>query len=308
MAQVTASAGKPAEAVVWFRKAIAGSKAADDALGESKSLCNLAGLLLYHFPQRLDDARQLALEALAIQQTLDPAAAEVWLTYNNLAGIAEQQGESAQATDYRRQAREARMGFMGTRHELRRDGWLIEAAVETIAHPEHRVELEETLTQMEQQGWTNLVAAIRRMLDGERNEEVLCEPLNLGDAIIVMAILQGLEDPASLRDLLPDQAVESENPTDADPLATLAEQDRQIALMASLNLLQPEADELRDLPAQLRETGFTALASVLEQMQAGEEDLQKLTAELDDQARAIFPAILWLLEDPERLQTVQQDS
>ena len=73
-------------------------------------------------------------------------------------------------------------------------------------------------------------------------------------------------------------------------------------------LLSDDADELSDLPAQLQDAGYTVLANLLDQMQAGDEDVEKLTTELDDQERAIFTAILWLLEDPERLRTVQQDS
>jgi len=58
---------------------------------------------------------------------------------------------------------------------------------------------------MEQRGWTNLVAAIRRILAGERDADTLCESLDSEDSMIVDAILQGLADPSTLNDLLPDQ-------------------------------------------------------------------------------------------------------
>jgi len=101
LAQVTELAGKPAEAETWYRKAIDGSKAAGDTANVSKMLSNLANLLQQHFPARLAEARQLAEESLAIDKTLDPVAAQIWKTYNILANIAEQQGETAQAAEYR---------------------------------------------------------------------------------------------------------------------------------------------------------------------------------------------------------------
>ena len=53
-------------------------------------------------------------------------------------------------------------------------------------------------------GLNGYVAAIRRILDGERDEEVLGEGLNLESWLIIHAILQGIEDPASLQALLTD--------------------------------------------------------------------------------------------------------
>ncbi len=95
---------------------------------EAPDLNNLADLLRAQ-PGRLAEARQLAEQALAIKQTLDPGAAQIWTTYNILAQIAEQEAQAAtgarqkadlqtQAGEYRRLAREAKRNFAGTRHEL----------------------------------------------------------------------------------------------------------------------------------------------------------------------------------------------
>jgi hypothetical protein len=56
---------------------------------------------------------------------------------------------------------------------------------------------------MEKHGWTNLVAAIRRILTGERNEQTLCAPLDLEDSMIIETILRAIADPTTLSALLP---------------------------------------------------------------------------------------------------------
>lgn len=43
---------------------------------------------------------------------------------------------------------------------------------------------------MERRGWTRLVAAIRRILAGERDPDALCAELDPEDSMIVEAILQ----------------------------------------------------------------------------------------------------------------------
>lgn len=62
---------------------------------------------------------------------------------------------------------------------------------------------------MEQHGWTKLVAALRRILAGERDADALCEALDLEDSMIIETILAGLSDPSSLSDLLPTESSEA---------------------------------------------------------------------------------------------------
>ena len=91
LAILSGSAGKPEAAEMWYRKAIHGFRGADDQVNLSKTLHNLAGLLM-NLPGRLTEARQLAEEALAIDKTLDPGAAAIWKTYGILAEIARKGG------------------------------------------------------------------------------------------------------------------------------------------------------------------------------------------------------------------------
>jgi len=184
LAIVAQLSGKWTEAEAWYRKAIEGFEKAGDAINHSKGLSNLADLL-QNQPERLTEARQLAEQALAIKQTLDPAAAEIWKSYHILAQIAEKQGDGAATKAYRRLSRDTKMNYAGTRYELeRKHRGLISAVVQG-----GNVEAE---LQRYGEGYENLAQAIRQILAGERDAEVLCEPLDFDDAPVVLAILAGL--------------------------------------------------------------------------------------------------------------------
>jgi tetratricopeptide (TPR) repeat protein len=213
LAIVSEHAGKPDAAEMWFRKAIQGGRASGDLLPTARAINNLADLVRTQ-PSRLAEARQLAEEALAIKQTLDPGAAEIWKNYNILAEIGEKEAQAktdarrkaellAQAREHRRLAREARRNFAGTRHQLRQHAPLILATVMAVQDRKRQADLEKALPGFEQHGWTDLVPAIRRVLSGERDADALCANLDDEDSVIIETILQGLVDPSTLADLLP---------------------------------------------------------------------------------------------------------
>jgi tetratricopeptide (TPR) repeat protein len=201
LALVHEYAGKPEEAEAWYRKAIKGGKATEDKLAVSKTLKNLANLL-QNQPHRLIEARQVAEEALAIHKTLDPAASNIWNTYHILAKIADKQGDTSQAWEYRRLSREAKAAFAGTHYELRKHGQLIAVVVAGVDDAEARQQLEPVLEESVKKGLGNFVTAIHRILDGERDAEVLCELLDYEEAPIINAILRGIADPQTLEALL----------------------------------------------------------------------------------------------------------
>ncbi len=220
LANVNRMAGKPDAAERWYRKAIEGGRALGNPKELAPELNNLASLLRTQ-PGRLAEARQLAEEALAIKQTLDPGAAGIWKTYTILADIATQEAHAttdarrqaalhAQARDHRRLAREAQRNFAGTRYQLRQHAALILGTVVAIHDPKHRQGLEQALPALEQRGWTKLVAAIRRILAGERDADTLCAELDTEDSMIVDTILAGVADPSTLSDLLPSEPPESD--------------------------------------------------------------------------------------------------
>lgn len=216
LAIVNESAGKPDAAEMWYRKAIEGFRTDDQAFYRASALNNLADLLQTQ-PGRLAEARQLAEEALAIEQTLDPGAAEIWSTYELLAQIADREAEAttedrlkaglgAEAREYRRLARDAKRNFAGTRHELRRFAPIIHATVAACAgQPEAREAVTQNRQAMSQggPGWQAVSRVLDRILAGERDETALCEGLPFNSAMLIETILQGLADPATLSDLVP---------------------------------------------------------------------------------------------------------
>jgi tetratricopeptide (TPR) repeat protein len=188
LAIVSVGAGKLTEAEAWWRKAIEAGKANSDLIGLSNRLRNLAKLL-QQFPNRLNEAQWLAEESLAISQNLDPTAAQIWLTYKTLAEISDQQGNPAKAKNYRRLSRAARANFAGTAYELHQHAPLIEDVVRAVHDAKVRQQLEAQM-QSAPPNWQNLIATIRQILNGQRDEDILCEGLDWIDSQIVLTILE----------------------------------------------------------------------------------------------------------------------
>lgn len=207
LAMVSAGAGRVEAAIAWYEKAIKGFRSAAARLQTAVALNNLADLLQNQqnaagqFPH-LDTARQHAEEALAIDQTLDSAAAEIWKTYTLVSWIAEKQGQADDARRYRQQARQAKAAFAGTEYELRRQGPLIAAVVAAAVGDAEAQQLLPQLDEAAEGSMANLVSAIRRILQGERDEESLVDPLDFDDSMLVIAILRGITDPSYLETLL----------------------------------------------------------------------------------------------------------
>ena len=126
-------------------------------LGNPKELASYLhnfAFFLQNLPGRLAEARQLAEEALAIKQTLDPSVAEIWKTYYVLARIAENEAQAVsdsclkterqvQAREYRRLARDAEHNIPGAAHKLQELAPLILATVQATRQPEDRKKLEQ---------------------------------------------------------------------------------------------------------------------------------------------------------------------
>lgn len=219
LAVVSQMAGRPDAAETWYRKAIEGDRALDNPNGLATGLSNLAVLLWTH-PGRLAEARRLAEEALAIKKTLDPGAAEIWMTYAILAEIADQEAAAAagdrpkaelqqQAAQYRRAAREAKRNFAGTRHELKRYVPLIVATHAACqGDPQARQVVAQYQEAMREGGpeWAKAADTLDRILAGERDVEALCEGLGPEPSMLIETILEAVADPSTLADLLPPES------------------------------------------------------------------------------------------------------
>jgi len=192
LAIVNELTGKFKEAEAWYRKAIEGTKSVGNLLSLARSLNNLANLLQTSYPNRLTEARQLAEETLAIKKTLEPAVSEIWKTYILLAQIAEQQNDTAKASEYRRLSREARANFAGTQYQLKQFEPLIAMIVAAINNTKMKQQLKPILQKLAKQDLAEFGTAIRHILDGKRDEAMLCESLG-PESVIITAILRGIE-------------------------------------------------------------------------------------------------------------------
>lgn len=141
-----------------------------------------------------------------------PCVSEIWNTHSILAKIATRQNRPDDARRHRKAARDAKRAFPGTWHALLRYLPLILDCLTATGDASVAKQLDEALTRMTEHGWTALVTALRRVLAGERDADLLCEPLDAEDSLIVETLLAALADPESLRPLL--ELAEQQQQTD----------------------------------------------------------------------------------------------
>jgi tetratricopeptide (TPR) repeat protein len=180
----------PFEAEKWYRKALQSYRQIGDQVCESQVLSNLSVLLAYQL-NRLPEAHQLATDAFAIMQTLDPAA-EIWKIYGLLAMISTAQNKPDKAKEYRQLARTTKAAFAGTQYELQQYDPLIDAVFAAVEDAAVWEQLEPVLVQWVEIGKGQLVTAIQRVVAGERDVEALWDDLDLDDSMIIAAILRGV--------------------------------------------------------------------------------------------------------------------
>jgi tetratricopeptide (TPR) repeat protein len=191
------SQGKCDTAEDWYRRALDAYQQLNDSLGISRALINLVGLLQGQ-THRLAEAQRLAEEALVLQQALDPAAALIWNIYSILAKIAAKQGQTNDVRTYHRQMRQSYNAFPGTQNHLQQYAdFIIAGVVAAIQHPNTRQQLEVLMLKFDP-SWQNFVVAIRQLLNGERDEDTLCESLGYKESAIICAILRDLGSPSSM--------------------------------------------------------------------------------------------------------------
>jgi tetratricopeptide (TPR) repeat protein len=205
LAMLNEFAGKPEAAADWYRKAIDGLRSLGDTALLSTCLSNLAYLLRTQ-PGRLDEARQLAEEALALKKTLDHGAAEIWSTYNILAKIADQQLQPDRAAQYRQLARTAKRNFAGTSQEMKQFATVIAAVVAVCAGQDEPRDFVAAHVNELRKGVGDCLAcadAIERILAGERDEQRLCDNAGPISSMIIETILRAIADPTTLSALMP---------------------------------------------------------------------------------------------------------
>ena len=82
---------------------------------------------------------------------------------------------------------------------LRSHAVLIHQVVRVCHNPAEKPQLDQMLKMAQQQGWDELVRIVNAIVDGRRDEALL-NGLDEEDTLIIRAILQGLQNPATLPD------------------------------------------------------------------------------------------------------------
>jgi tetratricopeptide (TPR) repeat protein len=189
LARVAAGAGRLEDAERWYLRTIEHAEYLPDQ--GAKVYSNLANLYLTQ--NRLDEAEQYALKALAIKEQLD-LSAKPWTTYNILARITARQGRAAEAAQWRRKGQDSYAAYAGSSQSVQ--PWqqnldVIAAACE--GHAEAQNAAQQIIAQYrESESWGALVQAFRRILDGERDLESLRGELDRTDFVVVRALLAQL--------------------------------------------------------------------------------------------------------------------
>ena len=158
---------------------------------------------------------------------------------------------------------------------------LIVGAVQTAQNPTLRPEFDKALIMSEKNGWADLVKAIRKILDGSR-EESLARGLDDEDSSIILAILQGLQDPNTLPD--PNKKADA---TQAAPMLAGMIHQASRGDVNALTLISQMAEQMSKTGGDLAQ-----LSAIIKPMIDGERDVDKLMAKMGAQGESLIIAIV----------------
>ena len=175
------------------------------------------------------------------------------------------------------------MTQMPDRHEQIRlvHAAFIRQVVETIQTPGRIRELEPLLQGAEQQGWSALVGAVRRIARGDRSPAVYAG-LDEEDQVIAESILLGLQNPATLPDPAKAQDATLAGPGLAHMIHAAARGNAQ-----ALILIGNMADQMSKVGG-----GMARLAGVIRPLIDGERDPARLCRGMDARTEQLVLDIL----------------
>jgi len=158
---------------------------------------------------------------------------------------------------------------------------LILGVVQCIQNSELRPQMEQALVISEQNGWDKLVAAIRKILNGSRDESIL-KGLDDEDVVIVSAILRGLQDPTTLPkpEETPDASLAA--PMLANLISEARRGDHNAVIM------------LGGMAEQMSMAGgdMASIGAILKDLIDGERDVDKLCDKVGPQGESLIVQIL----------------
>ncbi len=161
-------------------------------------------------------------------------------------------------------------------------GPLVVKVVEAIHDATQMPALEQVLKISEQNGWNNLVNAIRRIIKGDRDSGGLLKGLDEEDGIIVDAILHGLQDPGSL----PDIRQQADSAMAAPMLAQLIHAAGNGDTDA-LSMLGGMAEQMSNTRGDL-----ARFSTLLKPLVDGERDTDRLCEKIGPQGESLVVSIL----------------
>lgn len=166
---------------------------------------------------------------------------------------------------------------------------LIHRVVKACTSLEPVPDLEQILKQAEENEWTQLVDAIRKILKGEREPNAF-KNLDEEDSIIVRSILMGIQDPSTL----PDLNAEIDASLAAPGIASLV----HAARTGNTDALQLIAN----MAQQMLQAGgdMARVAGLIRPLVLGERDPNVLCEKLNDKTEKL---VLDILAELKRLET-----
>ena len=141
--------------------------------------------------------------------------------------------------------------------------------------------LEQALKVSAENGWENLVAAIRKILKGDRDTSLL-KGLDEEDTIIVDAILRGIQNPATLPD--PDQKADA---TMAAPMLAQLIHGAGTGDTNALSMLGNMAEQMSNTHGDM-----ARFSTLIKPMVDGERDVDKLCSKIGPQGESLVVSIL----------------
>lgn len=158
---------------------------------------------------------------------------------------------------------------------------LIHRVVLHCNNPGSIPDLEQVLRQAEENDWTRLVAVIRDIMGGQRDESVLFG-LDDEDRTIAEAILLGLQDPSTL----PDLEADFDSSMAAPGIASLIHASRR----GNAHALQLVANMARQMLAAGGD--MSILAGRIRPLVEGERDADKLSENMSGKGQQLMVKIL----------------
>ena len=159
---------------------------------------------------------------------------------------------------------------------------LINMVVETIHNAQLRPQLSQVLKSSAENGWQNLVLRIYKILEGDRSE-MLLKNLDEEDAVIIEAILNGIQNPTTL----PDPEKANANPTMAAPGIAHMINQASAGNTQALTLVSHMAEQMSHAGGDM-----TQLAAIIKKLIDGERDPEILSKGMGAQGESLVNSIL----------------